>query len=135
MELNLKNQHSDNLARGFNWHFLFGIIHIWKNRNLFIFQGLAWDPDSVIKVFLIWAKQYASVTNSCAPKVSRLIVNYFLSNSWVCLSLDGSVRQEDAFVASRGLLRDHNGGWIIGFNRYVGNCLALDYELWPFWMV
>lgn len=54
MELNLRNQQAVNLARGVNWHCLFGIIIwcIWKYRNLYIFQGLAWDSNLVIKVSL-----------------------------------------------------------------------------------
>ncbi|MBA0871855.1 hypothetical protein Goshw_000613 [Gossypium schwendimanii] len=29
-----------------------------------------------------------------------------------------------------GLLRDHNGNWIVGFTRYLGNCEVIDSELW-----
>ncbi|MBA0839444.1 hypothetical protein Goarm_005166, partial [Gossypium armourianum] len=48
----------------------------------------------------------------------------------VCLNKDGSIRSEDAFTAVGGLLHDRNVGWIIGFNRYLGNCTVLDYEIW-----
>ncbi|MBA0609291.1 hypothetical protein Godav_021368, partial [Gossypium davidsonii] len=46
------------------------------------------------------------------------------------MNTDGLVRAEDAFVAAGGILRDHNGRWIIGFTRYLGNCVVLDSELW-----
>ncbi|MBA0871854.1 hypothetical protein Goshw_000613 [Gossypium schwendimanii] len=34
------------------------------------------------------------------------------------------------FAAVGGLLRDHNGNWIVGFTRYLGNCEVIDSELW-----
>ncbi|MBA0602885.1 hypothetical protein Gorai_003050, partial [Gossypium raimondii] len=35
--------------------------------------------------------------------------------------MDGSIRIEEGFAATGGLVHDHNGGWIIGFYRYLGN--------------
>ncbi|MBA0678576.1 hypothetical protein Goari_019913, partial [Gossypium aridum] len=49
------------------------------------------------------------------------------------MNIDGLVRAEDAFAAAGGILHDHNGRWIIGFTRYLGNCgncVVLDSELW-----
>ncbi|MBA0569993.1 hypothetical protein Golob_003684, partial [Gossypium lobatum] len=42
----------------------------------------------------------------------------------------GLVRPEDAFGTTGGLLRDQNGEWIIGFNKYLGNCAVFDSKLW-----
>lgn len=53
-----------------------------------------------------------------------------LSHSWVSVNTDCSIRAEDAFVVTGGFLHDHNGRWIIGFNRYLGSCNVLDSELW-----
>ncbi|MBA0851881.1 hypothetical protein Goshw_028210, partial [Gossypium schwendimanii] len=44
--------------------------------------------------------------------------------------MDGSMRQDEVFVAARGLVRDQNGRWIIGFNRYLGNCIVTEAKLW-----
>ncbi|XP_016711543.1 uncharacterized protein [Gossypium hirsutum] len=33
------------------------------------------------------------------------------------------------FVIVGGLLRDHNGTWIVGFIRYLSNCEVIDSEL------
>ncbi|KAK5834445.1 hypothetical protein PVK06_018323 [Gossypium arboreum] len=49
---------------------------------------------------------------------------------WVSLSSDGSVRFDEGFVADGGCVRDHNGEWIIGFAKYLGNCTILEAELW-----
>ncbi|MBA0798248.1 hypothetical protein Gohar_008858 [Gossypium harknessii] len=44
--------------------------------------------------------------------------------------MDGSVRVEKGFAAAGGLVRDHNGGWMFGFGRYLGNFIVLECELW-----
>ncbi|MBA0568847.1 hypothetical protein Golob_006314 [Gossypium lobatum] len=31
---------------------------------------------------------------------------------------------------SGGVIHDHNGKWILGFNQYLGMCLVLEAELW-----
>ncbi|KAK5792770.1 hypothetical protein PVK06_033891 [Gossypium arboreum] len=51
----------------------------------------------------------------------KLFDSYYESfkdhKGWVCLNSYGSVRPEDAFATSGGLLRNQNGEWIIGFSR------------------
>ncbi|MBA0854727.1 hypothetical protein Goshw_004279 [Gossypium schwendimanii] len=81
-----------------DWSCLFGIIslRIWRNRNLFAFQGISWSIDEVLKV---------------------------------CLSTDGLVRNEECFAAVGRLVWDHNGGWIIRFCRYLGNCTVIEAKL------
>ncbi|KAH1032343.1 hypothetical protein J1N35_044517 [Gossypium stocksii] len=34
------------------------------------------------------------------------------------------------FAAVGGLLRDHNGNWIVGFIRYLDNCEVINSKLW-----
>ncbi|MBA0820210.1 hypothetical protein Gohar_021129 [Gossypium harknessii] len=48
---------------------------------------------------------------------------------WVRMNTDFLIKAEDAFAAAGGILVDHNGRWIIGFTRYLGNCAVLDSEL------
>ncbi|KAH1130033.1 hypothetical protein J1N35_001411 [Gossypium stocksii] len=43
---------------------------------------------------------------------------------------DGSIKSVDMFAAVGGLLQDHNGNWIVGFTRYLGNCEVIDSKLW-----
>ena len=40
--------------------------------------------------------------------------------SWTILNTDGSVRDRLNFVGGGGLLRDHEGCWIVGFSFYMG---------------
>ncbi|MBA0555861.1 hypothetical protein Golob_026012, partial [Gossypium lobatum] len=41
----------------------------------------------------------------------------------------GLVRNEECFAAVERLVRDHNGGWIIRFCRYLGNCTMIEAKL------
>ncbi|KAH1089937.1 hypothetical protein J1N35_017194 [Gossypium stocksii] len=34
------------------------------------------------------------------------------------------------FAADGGCVRDHNGKWVIGFAKYLGNCTVLEAKLW-----
>ncbi|KAA3486983.1 Retrovirus-related Pol polyprotein LINE-1 [Gossypium australe] len=40
------------------------------------------------------------------------------NSGWVYLNTDGSVKYVDMFVVARGLLRDRNGTWIVGFTSF-----------------
>ncbi|KAH1057206.1 hypothetical protein J1N35_035271, partial [Gossypium stocksii] len=53
------------------------------------------------------------------------ISNILKSNStnnpdetWVFLSTDGAVVGDSSFTASGGVVRDHDGKWIVGFTRF-----------------
>ncbi|MFQ6622693.1 hypothetical protein Gotur_001711, partial [Gossypium turneri] len=78
---------------------------------------------------LNWAKQYVSVSKLHANKSSPPFVVPSSLDSWVYLNTDGPVKSVDKFIVVRGL-RNQNGKWIIKFNRYLGNYVVLDYELW-----
>ncbi|MBA0702663.1 hypothetical protein Goari_020601 [Gossypium aridum] len=43
--------------------------------------------------------------------------------------MDGAMKL-DSGLATRGALRDRYGGWIIGYNRNLGQCYVLNAELW-----
>ncbi|MBA0801443.1 hypothetical protein Gohar_011809, partial [Gossypium harknessii] len=37
---------------------------------------------------------------------------------------------DEGFAVVRGYICYHNGGWIIEFCRYLGNCTMTEAELW-----
>lgn len=53
-----------------------------------------------------------------------------LANDWVYLSIDGAIQEEVGFAMVGGIVRDQDGTWILGFNRYLGNCSVYDAESW-----
>ncbi|MFQ6631975.1 hypothetical protein Gotur_008481 [Gossypium turneri] len=89
-----KENHHRIVSTGVEWNSLFSLIawRIWKNRSLFIFQGMQWH----------------------ASKVRRAIP---WMNNWVQLNFDGAVKIDFGKTASGGVLRDWEGKWISGHNR------------------
>ncbi|MFQ6646865.1 hypothetical protein Gotur_019010 [Gossypium turneri] len=51
-------------------------------------------------------------------------------DSWVQLNVDGVVNVESGSAASREILNDQEGKWILGYKRYLGNYSVLEAELW-----
>ncbi|MBA0780342.1 hypothetical protein Gotri_004454 [Gossypium trilobum] len=129
MATNLQNQMTSSTG-GIDWSCLFGIIawRIWKNRNMFVFQGISWSVEEIIKISFSWAKQYSSISLISKFEARSTLPNWPMSNSWVCLNTGGSVKIDEGFAATGGCVRDHKGEWIIGFARYLGNCSVLEVE-------
>ncbi|MFQ6670287.1 hypothetical protein Gotur_035274, partial [Gossypium turneri] len=49
---------------------------------------------------------------------------------WTCLYSDGTVKVISGNASVGGVIRDHHGGWILGFNKRLGQCSIFNYELW-----
>ncbi|MBA0798179.1 hypothetical protein Gohar_008795 [Gossypium harknessii] len=39
-------------------------------------------------------------------------------------------RLEDGFATTEGIVHDHSGQWILGYNRFLGSCSVFEAELW-----
>ncbi|MBA0632265.1 hypothetical protein Godav_001046 [Gossypium davidsonii] len=78
---------------GVSWSCLFGLIawHIWKNRNLFIFQNISWPATEVAKVSISWARQFESYFSGYKSNVSNLNPVNIFDNTRVLLSIDDVV--------------------------------------------
>ncbi|KAA3484878.1 putative LRR receptor-like serine/threonine-protein kinase [Gossypium australe] len=48
----------------------------------------------------------------------------------VLLSTDGAVARDSGHAASRGVVRDREGNWIMGFGRYLGVCSPFEVKAW-----
>ncbi|MBA0607395.1 hypothetical protein Godav_019703 [Gossypium davidsonii] len=92
--------------------------------------GISWSIDNVLKVSLTWARQYTSAFMTSTLKGHRSFDNSFMEECWVCLNTDGLERQDEGFTVAGGLVRDQNGRWIMGFNRYLRNCTVTKSKLW-----
>ncbi|MBA0706047.1 hypothetical protein Golax_018188 [Gossypium laxum] len=53
-----------------------------------------------------------------------------LAGEWTYLNIDGAVRVDFGAATVGGVLREKIGEWILGYNKYLGNCLILDVKLW-----
>ncbi|KAA3484791.1 Retrovirus-related Pol polyprotein LINE-1 [Gossypium australe] len=112
---------------GTTWSCLFGLIawHIWKNRNLFIFQHISWMPSKVVKVSSCWARHYdARIGDHNNNQRSNSTINS--EDTWVYLSTDGAVARDSGYAATGGVARDRDGNWIVGFNLFLGVCSPFE---------
>ncbi|MBA0668471.1 hypothetical protein Goklo_001378 [Gossypium klotzschianum] len=76
----------------------------------------------------IFGRTITCLSFKAFPRVMIRSLNF--PSSWVYLRTDGSIRLDEEFAAVGGYVCDHNGGWIIGFCRYLGNCIVIEAELW-----
>ncbi|XP_016752385.1 uncharacterized protein [Gossypium hirsutum] len=53
-----------------------------------------------------------------------------LVGEWTYLNTVGAVRVDTRATAAEGVLRNKNREWILGYNKYLGNCSILNAELW-----
>ncbi|KAK5833506.1 hypothetical protein PVK06_017349 [Gossypium arboreum] len=60
----------------------------------------------------------------------KLISVNIPDNAWVFLSTDGAVARDSGCPASGGMARDHDGNWIVGFSRFLGDCSPFEAEVW-----
>ncbi|KAA3487461.1 Retrovirus-related Pol polyprotein LINE-1 [Gossypium australe] len=99
-----------------------------------IFSRLDEEQSSEPLFFLGWNRLTMSLWDYLVAissnKARSHLHHWPLPNSWVSLSTDGSVRFDEGFAADGGYVRDHNGEWIIGFAKHLGNCTILEAELW-----
>ncbi|MBA0852042.1 hypothetical protein Goshw_000426 [Gossypium schwendimanii] len=85
------------------WSCLFGLIiwRIWKNKNLFIFQGITWLAPEIINV-------------SCSLAQRGNAVHLFTG---------GAMANDNGHASVGSVLCDHYGNWILGFTCYLGRCI------------
>ncbi|KAH1082910.1 hypothetical protein J1N35_022671 [Gossypium stocksii] len=85
------------------------------------------DPDNIICKL---GKKCASASNIPTYKNHISGGTPQLSSNWVPLNTNRLVRIEEGFTTAKGLMRDHNEMWKIGFSRYLGNYRVPELELW-----
>ncbi|KAK8549059.1 hypothetical protein V6N12_061957 [Hibiscus sabdariffa] len=52
------------------------------------------------------------------------------ANGWMKANCDGAVNLNDGSAIIRGVIRNEQRVWQIGFSRSVGRCTSLTVELW-----
>ncbi|KAE8655466.1 hypothetical protein F3Y22_tig00117026pilonHSYRG00002 [Hibiscus syriacus] len=107
------------------WSSIFAslIWHIWKRRNDWIFNHKFHSIDIVLHRSLNWAAVYSSnpvaIQSIFGPNNVAEICWEPPSMGTDCLNTDGSVDHANRGSAG-GVIRDHLGNFIVGFNRILG---------------
>lgn len=55
-----------------------------------------------------------------------------LEEDWAALNTDGVIFETN-IVDHGGLIRNHNGQWIVGYSKYLGICNTLKPKMWSVW--
>ncbi|KAH1114751.1 hypothetical protein J1N35_008129 [Gossypium stocksii] len=97
------------------------VWHIWKNRNLFIFQGNQWNIDEMIRSSYSWALQYIfSQKSLCSnkPTTKRSVTR---EGNWVDLNTNGAMKLDSGMAIAEGILKDSKGVGSLGLTgAWVG---------------
>ncbi|KAK5771611.1 hypothetical protein PVK06_047836 [Gossypium arboreum] len=109
------------------WSSLFSLLawRIWKTRNLFIFQDLAWNLVEIVTVSYSWAKQYGLMNKDDRGMNHDSCLRNSLPDNWVFLNIDGVVQIVSGRASIGGMVQDSSGVWILGYNRSLGQCSSL----------
>lgn len=113
------------------WSVVFGITleALWRARNEFIFKRKGYSPTMVGGMIhaLIKDLKLVFLDQPVANVVHRDIKFLLLRwsppmHDWIKLNSDGSFTSSNGHVACGGILRDHEGCFVVGFSVNRGNC-------------
>lgn len=96
---------------GTMWACLFGILiwRIWKNSNMFIFQGRSWSLSEIIQTSLCWANHCFSVSKADTRETFGHSLEIQSSRLDIIINTDGAVQLDSSHAAIGGVARDSNG--------------------------
>ncbi|MBA0669491.1 hypothetical protein Goklo_000017 [Gossypium klotzschianum] len=108
--------------------FFFASFPDWLLLNLCFHERL--QATEMVKVSSCWARQYDAHIGGC--KRNNLNANSVnnLDDSWVYLSTNGVVARDLGYASTGGVVRDHDGNWIVGFTRFLRVCSPFEAEVW-----
>ncbi|KAK5824689.1 hypothetical protein PVK06_019470 [Gossypium arboreum] len=99
------------LAGGASWACLFRILvwRIWKNYNLFIFQGHPWSLREIVNNSFGWASQSFSIPKDVLSGVLDPLLEEQANGFTIFLNIDGAVRLDTGNASVEGVARDMDG--------------------------
>ncbi|KAE8716421.1 hypothetical protein F3Y22_tig00110118pilonHSYRG00048 [Hibiscus syriacus] len=133
----LTNLYEANLANagGISWSSLFAaaIWQIWKQRNEHTFHGTPHSSGTTLHRSISWAKYYDNFAAGIARRQKPIIEDKGWTeppSGWYCLNTDGAVTTVNGAGKIGGVIRNHDGGWEIGFRKNIRSSTVLQAELW-----
>ena len=124
----------DILSNGVPWKilFTFTVWNLWKHRNRVVFENFVLNP----RLHYTCIKQavdyfYCIGKSIYAKRWSSIQVQWTKPGAgWCKLNTDGALLGNPGKAGSGGLIRDHRGEWLKGFNRGIGSTTSVIAEFW-----
>ncbi|KAF7840958.1 reverse transcriptase [Senna tora] len=111
--------------------FVFGLWEIWLGRNAKVFENKTFDAKLVGKRAVFKAAEFIHLNVNLAPsRASEVFSVGWLPPpaGWWKINTDGSCQNN--LIGGGGVIRDANGNWVHGFNKWFGEGNSLMAELW-----
>ncbi|XP_028785542.1 uncharacterized protein LOC114741444 [Neltuma alba] len=131
----VENLKSKEVCSGVPWAVIFGVAcwSLWKRRNLRVFEQRTEEANPwqiwSFAMEVIKAREADKEVRGCRVDANenRWSVP---ERGWVKVNSDGSSRGDPGPAGCGGVLRDHEGEWIVGFGKGLGWCTAYEAECW-----
>ncbi|MBA0548604.1 hypothetical protein Golob_019694 [Gossypium lobatum] len=91
---------------------------------------IASDGSWNLDISKLWISEEALNGSVSSYGLPLSIIYLRMLKGWVRLRIDGLIRFDEGFAAAGDFVGDQNDRWIIGFCRYLSNCIVLEVELW-----
>ncbi|KAK8985639.1 hypothetical protein V6N11_068887 [Hibiscus sabdariffa] len=108
-------------------------LQLWKSCNDLVFNGVKHSTNSILNRAITWACYYSGIDQQTSLTVQTPCDPILWKRpepGWTCLNVDGAVSSVNGTGSIGGLLRDHEGTWLYGFQKGIGMCNSLHVELW-----
>lgn len=114
------------------------MVHLaWKARNDLIFRHISLSLDQMVRRIWCQATAYSNSSIDHCKVVTndkngayREISWRKPEEGWCKLNCDGAVIDVGCRAGCGGIVRDENGGFVIGFAAGLGACSCTEAELW-----
>ncbi|KAK9002756.1 hypothetical protein V6N11_060337 [Hibiscus sabdariffa] len=107
------------------------------SQNALVFNLLTHAATSVLQRSLIWVRYYNDLQQNHSTSLhlvecsSTWVCPTF---GWICLNVDGAASSSTCMISIGDLIRDVEGGWILGFNKFLGVTSSFNVKLWAIYI-
>lgn len=103
---------------------------LWKQRNSFVFQQQTDTTHNIVNAVICFAANSYAVSNKQGQLSSNCKGAWSPDPGWTKINSDGAADREGEWAATGGVLRNSDGEWLAGYQRFLGIGSALDSKLW-----